>query len=291
MSLQIINGTFASDVANNGTVVVAYPTGFTPGHFAASVAHVLVVGQSVLNYPSKFTLTFGAVGTGITVTNKSGSTWVAGTAYILQLETIGEVNYTNEAYGFSPANTTRAVMLEAQLGAPAAASSTALVTSQALTAASTTGATLVTNTLDVPRNVVAAWTTSAKITVTGTDVYGQTLTESMASAGTSFTGNKAFKTVTKIVTDTDITGLTAGTGTKLGLPFFLPSTGHVIARMESGAAVTNGTLVAGAATAASTSTTGDVRGTFAPNTAPDGSVTYTVIAAVPDPGFRGVAQA
>jgi len=289
MSLQIVTGTLASDVANNGTVVVAYPNNFTPGHFAASVAHSLAVGQSVLAYPTKFTLTFGAVGTGITVTNKTGATWTAGTSYILQLETIGEIAYTNEASGFQPANSTRAIMLEAQLGAPAAASSTYLAASQAIAAAGS--AVLAATSLDVPRNVVAAWTTSAKITVTGTDAYGVTLTESMASAGTSFTGAKAFKTITSIVSDTSITGFTAGTGAVLGLPFFVPATGNVIARLENGAAVTTGTLTAGAFTAASTSTTGDVRGTWAPNTAPNGSNTYSVLAAVPDPGYRGVAQA
>jgi len=289
MSLQIISGTFASDVANNGTVVVAYPSGLTPGHFAASVAHALAVGQSLLNYPTKFTLTFGAVGTGITVTNKSGSTWTAGTAYILELEVIGEISYTNDSTGFSPANSTHAILLEAQLGAPAAASSTFLAASQGI--AANAAAVLAATVLDVPRNVVAAWTTSAKITVTGTDVYGAVLTEGNASAATSFTGAKAFKTITSIVSDTAITGFTAGTGTVLGLPFFIPSSGHVIARLENGAAVTTGTLTAGVFTAASSSTTGDVRGTWAPNTAPNGSNNYTVIAAVPDPGYRGQAQA
>jgi hypothetical protein len=286
MALQILNGSVSSNVADSGTFTVSYPTNLNAGHFSASVAHVMVVGQNTLAYPSKFTLTFGS--SNITVTNKTGSTWAANTPYILQLETIGETQYTNEASGFSPANTTRPVMLECQLGAPAAASSTFLATSQSVAAAGSF--VLAATTLDVPRNVVAAWTTASVLTVTGTDVYGVAMTESNAS-GTSFTGKKAFKTITSIVSSASITAATAGTGAVLGLPFFLPTTGHVITRMESGAVVTNGTLVAGAATAVSTATTGDVRGTWAPNTAPDGSVTYTVIAACPDPGYRGVTQA
>lgn len=289
MSFQIITNTFASDVANNGTVVVAYPTGSTPGHYAASVSHSLAVGQSVLSYPAGFTLTFGAVGTGITVTNKSGSTWASGATYILQLETIGENPYTNEVTGFTPANSTRVIMLETQLGAPAAASSTYLATSQAIAAAGS--AVLAATSLDVPRNVVAAWTTSATITVTGLGVYGSVMTESMSAPGTSFTGKKAFKTITSIVSDTSITGFTAGTGAVLGLPFFIPATGNVISRLENGAVVTTGTLVAGAYTTPSTSTTGDTRGTWAPATAPNGSNNYSVIAAVPDPGFKGIPQA
>src|SRR5690606_3824873 len=89
------------------------------------------------------------------------------------------------------------------LGAPDAADPNGIVESQDLTSAGVYS-TLAFNgvygdpysndyaVLDVPRNVVAAWTNAAVLTVTGEDEYGDTIVESSAS-GTSFTGKKAFK--------------------------------------------------------------------------------------------------
>jgi hypothetical protein len=124
--------------------------------------------------------------------------------------------------------------------------------------------------------------------VTGTDEYGNVLVESSAS-GTSLTGNKAFKTITGISVSADVTGLTVGTGTKLGLPAFLADTVDVLREILDGAAATAGTIVAGVI-ATATATTGDVRGTYTPNSAPNGTRVYELIAALRNPAFKGAAQ-
>lgn len=115
-------------------------------------------------------------------------------------------------------------------------------------------------TFDVPRNIVAAWTGAAVVTFTGTDQYGYTMTESSAS-GTTFTGKKAFKTITAISVSASVTLFTAGSGALIGLPYRVDAN-DIIARNFNGA-VDAGTFVPADTTKPATSTTGDVRGTYA----------------------------
>lgn len=190
------------------------------------------------------------------------------------------------------------------LGAPIVADPNGVVVSQDLTALGvfsisvTAAAAILAGALagifDVPRNVVAAWTGAAVLTVTGTDMYGENLTESSAS-GTSFTGTKAFKTITDVSVDADVTALTVGTGVVLGLPYNVAGGFDIVSfyadtTMELAAS----TFVPGDATVAS-AVTGDTRGTVTPNTAPDGTVRYRIWAHVADAatkqGMVGVPQA
>ena len=165
-------------------------------------------------------------------------------------------------------------IMQVDLGAPVAASANAISLSQSVTggvAALLNGA--LGGTLDVPRNVVAAWTNTAVCTVTGTDVYGRTLVESSAS-GTSMTGKKAFKTITSVVFSASVTSATVGTGDVLGLPYRIGGKFDILAAYADNTAdIASAAVVAGDATAAS-ATTGDVRGTYDPNTACNGSVRF-----------------
>ncbi len=281
-----VSGVLSADVAANGTFTVAYPAGLTAGHFAGSALHALVLAQSVLAPPSGFTLTFGA--TTITITNKTSGTWVSGSSFILQLDQMGNVVVYDPSTGFAPANTVWARSVVCELGSPALAVANGICTSQAVTAA--TAAVLTATSLDVPRNVVAAWTGTAIVTVVGVDQYGVVMSEASAS-GTSFTGKKAFKTITSVTFNANVTAATVGFGVVLGLPFFLNQAAFIQTESVNGAKPgTAGTVVAGV-TSAATTTTGDVRGTYNPNTAPDGQNTYVLIAVAPDAGFKGVTQA
>ena len=296
MSLININGTLASSVAaSSGTLTITYPTGTSAGTFQQSVGHSLVINGNVVPLGTGFIVAFGASATAasnvITVTNKSSTAWPQGASFYASFETIGEVNFT-ASNGFQPPVTAETKLLEINLGTPAAGSSTALAASQGVAASGSF--TLKSYTFDVPRNVVAAWGTSAKITVTGKDAYGVTMSESMSAAGTSFTGAKAFASVSSIVSDTDITAATAGTGNVLGLPVFLPSSANIIKEIDNNAAATASTaVVAGLAlsSAPSTSTTADVRGTYSPSNTPDSTHSYSLIVALADPGYKGVPQA
>lgn len=112
---------------------------------------------------------------------------------------------------------------------------------------------------DVPRNVVAAWTTASNITVSGFDAYGNAQTELLTTPAGS-TGKKAFAVITGITSSASITAFTAGFGAVLGLPFHIKSGGFMGALLAD--AVDAGTFVQADDTNPPTNATGDTRGTY-----------------------------
>lgn len=145
-------------------------------------------------------------------------------------------------------------------------------------------------TFATPRNVVAAWTNTAVITITGTDEYGLPLVEVSAS-GTAHTGKKAFKTITSVLSSASITGATVGSGVVIGISHRVARDELHVRTMDN--AVTTGTFVP-ADTTTATGTTGDTRGTISFTTAPDGAHTYSLLYKVADlstrAGAYGVTQ-
>lgn len=295
-TFDIIETTLAADVADAGTFTVGYPTGKNAGSYTGGFDHRLATNAygTLLATAGTLGVSFGA--SNITVTNNLGATMAAGTEVFLQLDQAGE-DEEGTTYA-DPEKMAGMDVIKINLGAPDTADANGYVETQNLTSAgvfsvdTTAAAALLAAALDgvadVPRNVVAAWTTTAVLTVTGTDEYGNVLVESSAS-GTSMAGKKAFKTVTDISVSANVTGLTVGTGDVIGLPVFLQATGDVLRELQDGVAPTAGTLVKGDTTAA-TATTGDVRGTYDPNAAADGSKSFQLIAAISRPDFKGVAQ-
>ena len=152
-------------------------------------------------------------------------------------------------------------------------------------------------TLDVPRNVIvdAAGAATAVLTVTGTDVYGIPMSEAITLNGaTAVSGKKAFKTITSVAASAAATNFFVGTGDVFGLPIRADSRNYVQTAW-GGAFVTTGTFTAAVATSPATTTTGDVRGTFAPADAADASKRLTLYVFVADDdtqtGLYGVTQA
>lgn len=145
---------------------------------------------------------------------------------------------------------------------------------------------------DFPRNVIAAWTNSAIITITGYDEYGQLMTEVSAS-GTAHTGKKAFKVITSITTSATLAAATVGTGTLLGLPYKPTVGGFIRGRLNEDTADAGTYAVPERTT--STTSTNDVRGTYAPAGALNGTNVYTVVMCVQngpnDSDAYGIAQA
>lgn len=294
MSFDIVRTTVSAAVPSGGTITFAYPAGKDAGSYRGSNQHVLSVRGLMANFafPSQFTVAFGST---IVVTYNGSTTIPAATEVSLQLNLVGATDKIP-----SIANTTLRVLNLApflvDFGAVDAADADGVVASQAITAASglATGingalATGGVATFDVPRNVVAAWTGTAVITVTGTDEYGVVIRESSAS-GTSLTGKKAFKTVTGVSVSADVTGATVGSGVVLGLPAFIPyAAGSVVKEIQDGANATAGTFVAGV-TSTATATTGDVRGTWAPNGTPNGTINFATVLLLDDPNYRGITQ-
>src|SRR3546814_16806249 len=87
----------------------------------------------------------------------------------------------------------------------------------------------------------------------------------------------------------DVTCASVGTGVVLGVPFYRGGTGQIIGERLDGAAAAAGTKVAGVVTTSS-AVTGDVRGTYSPNSAPNGSRSYTLLVALADVENRGAPQ-
>lgn len=293
MSFKIVKASAGSAVATNGTVTFSYPAGTNAGSFVA-FGHKLWVDkfQRTLESPTDFTVSFGA--SNITVTYKGSTTIPAGASLNAQFNQLGEDDGTPDV---SPKieGVQDVLTVKLGLGAPITADADGVSASQSVTVG-TTPLALINGalasggvaTFDVPRNVVAAWTGTSVLTVTGTDVYGKVVKESSAS-GTSLAGKKAFKTITSCSFSADVTGATIGTGDVLGLPVFLPGTAYVLKELQDGAAATAGTVVAGISSAA-TATTGDVRGTYDPNAACDGAKVFDLIVVLGDPDYKGVAQ-
>lgn len=294
MSFKTAEVTVSAEVASGGTITFSYPSGTDSGTFSGAYAHKMWAAghQKMYSAPADFTVSFGA--SSITVTYNGSTAIPANTRVQAQFDMLGA---DDRELSTDVANTNGILPLTPyviNLGAPDVADADGVCASQSGTAATamTINGALASGgvaTFDRPRNVVGAWTTNAKLTITGTDEYGNVVVETTASAGTSHTGKKAFKTVTSVVPDTNITSATVGSGDVLGLPVALPQKGLVVGEMEDGAAPTAGTLVAAVRSTAS-ATTGDVRGTYDPNSACDGSKAFELLALLPDPTDKGVAQ-
>ena len=129
--------------------------------------------------------------------------------------------------------------------------------------------------LDCPRGVavtLAGGGTPTTITITGFDEYGQRMSEAITSvAGATTNGRKAFYQISGVTTSAaTVAAVTVGTSQLIGLPVRVTS-GVYISHVgwDTGFVLDTGTLAV-ADSAPATTTTGDVRGTFSPSSAPNG---------------------
>jgi hypothetical protein len=129
--------------------------------------------------------------------------------------------------------------------------------------------------LDCPRALsvtLVTGGTATTITITGFDQYGQRMSEAITSVANATTnGKKAFYQVIGVTTSAaTVTAVTVGTTQLLGLPVRVTSGVYVShVGWDTGFTLDTGTLVV-ADPLAATTTTGDVRGTFSPSSAPNG---------------------
>ena len=243
MSHSVITGTLASAVADAGTFTVAYPTGKDEANFYGAHGHKFVLGQNnALSSPDDFSISHSS--TVMTITNKSGSTWAANTAFRLQVEEPGQRAYRSDrTAGNVLLNATESKVMKVAL-CPDILDADGVCESQTITFATTplalvngalSDGDLATSvaTMDTPRALKATWTSTAVLTVTGTDAYGDTISEASGS-GTTFNGKKAFKTVTSVSMSANVTSLVLGTTDIIGLPVYLPSAAHVLRVAQDG---------------------------------------------------------
>ena len=138
--------------------------------------------------------------------------------------------------------------------------------------------------LDLPRAIkVNGSTTARAFTVSGYDYYGQAMSEviTVTVAGTAVTGKKAFFQVSSVTIAGSATAVVVGTSDVLGLPVRVFNAAYIVSvKSNNTLAQDAGTFVA-ADTATATTGTGDVRGTYAPATASDGTVRTVMTISLP----------
>lgn len=298
MTARTATVVLGANVATSGTFTVAYPTGFNAGHFRTGRRHRMSALGRDLVAPRDFTVAFGAASA--TVTYLGATTIPAGSTVFVEFDVAG-LRFDDEVsimglltsqQGVPRVNKECFVLVN--FGAPVALSTTALRAAAAIGGAGAVTLIASAQTFDVPRNVTttSSGNDSATIyTVTGVDDYGNTLVENIAGGNAGTTqGVKAFRRVTSISASGAGTGnISFGFGDRLGFPVFVPGAGNVLREILDNAAATAGTLAAGS-TATQTATTGDVRGTYLPNSACDGQRTFEVALVLGDPSFRGGPQ-
>jgi hypothetical protein len=156
-------------------------------------------------------------------------------------------------------------------GAPAAASTTAI-----LNAGSMTGVT----SIDLSSasiadaygrciQVAASGANATVVTINGWDYLGQPLAESLTLNGaTPVVGNKAFKSFSNVTITAAATTLSIGTGVKLGLPY---KAIRAVYEIGNGALAAAGSLQAPSVVDPATATTTDPRGLYTTTTTMNGA--------------------
>lgn len=142
--------------------------------------------------------------------------------------------------------------------------------------------------LDVPRAVrvvsSGAGDTTQTVTFYGYDVYGQAMSQAVTLNGvTPVVSTKVFKSIYRIAVSAATAGnVSAGYADVFGLPVRVTDAGYVISvKWAAALADDAGTFVAAVTTDPATTTTGDVRGTYAPSSAANGSRRLVMALAVP----------
>jgi hypothetical protein len=296
-------------VTTSGTITFGYPAGRSRGDYTLGVSHRLAWNGTVYRFGRDITIAFNA--STVVVTLVATAAIPAGAAVVLELDRNGgggEFSFLDQLRALdvrlsaSGLASVLAPTVLLSMGSPITIDRDGIRASAAFTNPS--GTTVATGTtltldgarvtggvaiLDVPRNVTiysGSNISTFTFRVTGTDMYGVAMIEDIAGPNNSTTqGLKAFKTVTSVVAYGATTGNAAtevGFGKVLGLPVYVPNTGHVLLERENNAAPGGGagTFVAGVISTP-TATTGDPRGTYTPTATVDGSIGFHLLMALP----------
>lgn len=299
MSFLIARFTTTAAVPKTGTFTIPYPLGTNIGsfvgvrsHFAFVQGHGTFVSSGIrteqnasgvlVNIAPGFSVT--AQASNILITWLNDTPIPASTTVTFQLDLVG---LDRPIDGPIPVlDAARAIGMYVRLGAPATASATAILATTAVSNANTV--TLATPyRMDAARNIAYvssnAGDTTQTITIKGMDRYDVPMTETVTLNGTtSVPGKKAFFTVISYKSSAALAGnLSLGTGIILGLPVILGRKNFVFREFMDDAVLTTGVFLA-ADTTTPSAVTGDIRGTYAPASAPNAARVYELLVAVPD---------
>ena len=139
--------------------------------------------------------------------------------------------------------------------------------------------------LNTPRALqINTSTTARTITISGYDYYGQPMTEAITvgTQGVAKSGKKAFYQITSASINGSATAVTIGTTDIFGLPVRCFDAGYVVkVGWNNTLAQDAGTFTPADMTNPASSTTGDVRGTYQPSSASDGTKRLVMTIALP----------
>jgi hypothetical protein len=266
---NVVSGTAMTLVSTNSTSTgVSVSNSCTNYNTGAQVTGLLmvdgfasftgVIASSILTVSALtgtitigMTLTGTGVNTGTTIVNQlTGPAGGAGTYTVQGNNTASSTTMTAQATGTTA--------LGQPFGAPA---SVYLWNPQALVsrAVSVTGSTS---------------STGGNITIRGYDIYGVPMSEVIAApaGATTVNGRKAFKYISSVVPAfTDANNYSVGTTDIYGFPLRSDFFSDVVINYNAAAVTANTGYVAAVTTSPATTTTGDVRGTYALQLASDGS--------------------
>lgn len=296
MSITTVRAVLAAAIATSGTLTLSYPSGTSRGNFFNGSRHRMVWGGTIYEAPKDFTMTFNANASGITFTWLGSTTIPIGAELVFNLDRFGS-NFPDSTFDLDMASiprVSRSRLVWVDLGTPAASSATALRAAASVSGAGSLTLLTAGMTFDMGRNVIitsAGNDSGITFAVVGTDEYGVAVAETITGANAGVAaGLKAFKTITTITASGASAGnVSIGFGNVLGLPVFLRDAVRIIKETLNAASATAGTTVAGV-TSTPTATTGDVRGTYVPNSAPDGTRAYALLLALDSPAYRGAPQ-
>jgi len=265
----------AANIAASQTPAAAGNLTLTAGTSATSVVRSNGVTAIQVDVPRALTITTGT----------AAASTLAGVAIT---GTGGQISYTSQAGLVSGQYLT----ISGTLGGTGSITGYSNPTTYVLTAVTATTATLTTTagaavvtTAGTPTGLTyTLGVAPVTATISGYDYYGQAMTQAIttsSSVSTAVTTTKAFYQITQVaVSGATGTTLTVGTSDTLGLPVRVIDAGYVISvGWNNTLARDTGTLTV-AATATATSTTGDVRGTYAVGTS-NGSKRLVMSIAMP----------
>lgn len=238
---KTITTTLATALVQAGTLAFTYPTGFFKSDFNTFNAELVTSSNDRFTTANgDFSVSLGD--TSATITFRAATSIAAGTSVILGLDMQGPQLYKDQDKSKLTIKKTVVRTIErVNLGTPATAATTTVAT----TVVATTTVKTYTLTdftaafkaaggiLDVPRNLTVTGSSAADhvVTITGKDVYGQTMVENITANSTAtVAGVKAFAQVTgvSIAAGASAKTISIGTGVALGLPIFVKTWDHVL---------------------------------------------------------------
>lgn len=287
-----INLILDRNVVVGETINIPYPRGKNEGSFFSAINHNMGIDGRFYLCPKDFVVTMRRDHIAMHWHGKHDLT--KGMLLNIQLEEPGGDFYFDQKRGTTILNMVQSSMYMVNLGGPRVENANLYVRSTQVT-----GATELKVSGEQPftaRNVVVHSTqdnTDCVFRIYGTDLYGRPMLEDIqgpTSESGRADGNKAFNKVERVVVKGNCHGeISIGSGSKLGLPVFLPAPGFVLREMMNGVSVNGGVIVSGE-TRFPTATTVDTRGTYTPPRPHelDGRTAIQLLLSIPSPGNIGL---